>query len=43
MDIVINNKKVFYDDQTLLEDIDIKEKDVCFVMNKPYFDHKNNA
>jgi hypothetical protein len=34
IEIVINNRKVFYDDETLLEDVDIKPDDFCLVLVK---------
>lgn len=30
--IVVNNKKVYYEDETLLEDVDLKATDVCLVL-----------
>lgn len=30
--IVVNGRKVYYDDKTLLEDVDLKATDVCIVL-----------
>jgi hypothetical protein len=32
IDIAVNGKKVFFDDSTLLEDVDLQPTDECFVL-----------